>query len=381
MSHLRQATLLAALLALASVAGCARKAQQGQFKMPPMPVETATVGRQTVADRFVAVGTLEAVNQIVVVTEIDGQVVALPFHEGGEIRRGGLIAQLDDVQLRAEAARAEALRDQRLASYQRVRTVVDQGAGSPQDLDDAQAAVRVAEADLALATARLGKTRVTAPFDGTLGARRVSVGHYLRAGDAVTELAGLAQLRVRFTAPEIHMAKLRRGAAVTVSTPAFPEAILQGEVEVVEPVVDAGTRSARVVARLANPGSLLRPGMSADVTVVLSERPDALVVPGEAIFAQGEQQLVYVIKPDSTVAPAALTLGLRQAATVEVLGGVVQGDLIVRTGHQKLFPGAKVLPLPAGGGGPGGPGGAPPAAADGAAEAGGADAPAGGEAR
>jgi membrane fusion protein (multidrug efflux system) len=348
-SHFRQATLLAALLALACGAGCARKAQQGQFKMPPMPVETATVTRETVADRFVTVGTLEAVDQIVVVTEIDAQVIALPFREGGEIRRGGLIAQLDDVQLRAESARAEALRDQRRAALQRVQLVVEQGAGSPQDLDDAQAALKVAEADLTLARARLGKTRVTAPFDGTLGARRVSVGHYLRAGDAITELAGLTELRVRFTAPELYLAKLRQGAPVAVSTPAFPDAMLQGEIEVVEPVVDAGTRSVRIVARLANPGSLLRPGMSADVTVVLSERLDALVVPSEAIFAQGEQQLVYVIKADSTVAPAPLTLGLRQAASVEVLGGLAAGDLVVRTGHQKLFPGAKVLPLPAGG--------------------------------
>jgi len=350
-SQLRQATILTALLALASVTGCARKTQQGQFKMPPMPVETATVARETVADRFVTVGTLEAVDQIVVVTEIDAQVIALPFSEGGEIRRGGLIAQLDDVQLKAEAARAEALCSQRLAAFQRVQSVVAQGAGALQDLDDAQAAVKVAEADVALARSRLGKTRVTAPFDGTVGARRVSVGHYLRAGDEITELAGLTELRVRFGAPELYMAKLRKGAPVTVSTPAFPDAKLQGEIEVVEPVVDAGTRSARIVARLANPGSLLRPGMSADVTVVLSERPDALVVPSEAIFAQGEQQLVYVIKADSTVAPAPLTLGLRQAGSVEILGGLAAGDLIVRTGHQKLFPGAKVMPLPTAGAG------------------------------
>jgi len=353
-SQLRLALGLAALLALGSMSGCARKQQQGQFKMPPLPVETATVARETVADRFAAVGTLEAVDQIVVVSEIDAQVVALPFPEGGGIRRGGLIAQLDDAQLRAEAARAEALRDQRRAALERVRSVVEQGAGAPQDLDDAQAALKMAEADLALAKARLAKTRVTAPFDGTLGARRVSVGHYLRGGDAITELAGLARLRVRFSAPELLMARLRPGAAVTVTTPAFPDAKLQGEIEVVDPIVDAGTRSAGIVARLDNPGSLLRPGMSADVTVLLSERPDALVVPSEAVFAQGDQQLVYVIKADSTIAPAPLTLGARQAGTVEVSGGLAAGDLIVRTGHQKLFPGAKVLPLPAAGAAPAG---------------------------
>ena len=351
MSHLRQTILLAALMALAIGSGCARKQQQGQFKMPPMPVETATVTRETVADRFAAVGTIEAVEQIVVVSEIDAQVTGLPFREGGRIDRGGLIAQLDDVQLKAEADRAEAVRDQRRAAFVRVQAVVAQNAGSPQDLDDAQAAVRVADADLAVARSRLAKTRVTAPFAGTVGSRRVSVGHYLHAGDAITELARLDQLRIRFTAPERYLGQLRQGAAVTVTSPAFPDARLEGEIEVLDPIVDAGTRSVHIVAQVANPESQLRPGMSADVSIVLSERPDALVVPSEAVFAQGERQLVYVVKADSTVVAAPLTLGLRQAVSVEVLDGLAAGDLIVRTGHQKLFPGAKVMPIPAGGAG------------------------------
>jgi len=109
------------------------------------------------------------------------------------------------------------------------------------------------------------------------------------------------------------------------------------------------------------------------VSVVLSERPDALTVPSEAVFAQGDASLVYVINADSTVTPAPVSLGLRLPDVVEVTAGLQAGARVVRAGHQKLFPGAKVLPLPAGGPPAGGPPGGDMAGggqAEGAAPAG-----------
>lgn len=342
----RCAAATAVAAALAAGAGCARHEQRGGgFQMPPLPVETARIEPRPLAQSYTAVGTLEAAEQIDVAAEIDGLVALLPFREGGELRRGDLIAQLDDAQLRAEVDRAEALVEQARASHARVAAVVAQQAGAPQDLDDAAAALKVAEANLALARARLAKTRLTAPFDGVAGTRRVSAGAYLRAGQAVTDLARLDELRLRFTLPERLLGSIRRGAMVTITSSAFPDLALTGEVEVVEPVVDAATRSARVVARLGNPDRRLRPGMSAAVEVVLAERPAALAVPSEAVFAQGDQMLVYVVGADSTIAATPVTLGLRLPEAVEVTAGLSAGDVVVRAGHQKLFPGARVAPL------------------------------------
>ncbi len=326
--------------------------------MPPLPVETAAATAGTLIDRFTVVGTLAASEAITVVSEIDAAVVALPFREGQPIAAGALIAQLDDAELRAQAARAAALRDQRQASHVRIAAVVAAGAGSAQDLDDAAAALKVAEAELALAETRLAKARITAPFAGVLGARRVSPGAYLRAGTAITELSRYDELRVNFSAPERLLGQLARGAAVAVTTIAYPDSALTGTVDIIEPELDAATRSARVIARLANPDRLLRPGMSAAVSVVLDSREDALTLPSEAVFIQGGQMMVYVIGADSTISPRPVTLGLRQAETVEILSGLAAGEQVVRAGHQKVFPGAKVLPIAAGA-----PGGPPAAAA------------------
>ena len=313
--------------------------------MPPTPVEVAPAVTQEVIDKFEGVGSIEAVEAITVVGEIDAAVVRLPFKEGEEIKRGELIAQLDDSQLAAEVARAEALRAQSKATFDRVKSIVDQGAGAPQDLDDAAAALKVAEANLALAKARFSKTRVVAPFDGIIGARQVSTGTFLRAGQEITQLANIDEIRVNFSAPERFLPLLNPGAEVAISTTAYPGYALKGKIIVVEPVLDAATRSARIVAQVENPGRKFRAGMSADVSAVLSARPDAITIPNEAIFANGNQSFAYVVKDDSTVTMTVLVLGTRTAEYVEVVEGLKSGATVVRAGHQKLYEGAKVMPM------------------------------------
>jgi len=317
----------------------------GSFSMPPTMVETAVATMQPVEDRFETVGTIEADNAVTVVSEIAGTVVSIPFDEGGRIERGSLIAQLNDGELKAEYERAAATRDQAQSSYNRVKTIVEQHAGAEQDLDDAAAALKVAEANAAYAAARLQKTQITAPFSGIIGARRVSLGAYVRPGDPITDLARVEELRVNFSAPERYLSQLKRGSKVAVSTLAYPGYELTGTIEAIEPQVDPNTRSVSIVARLRNPKGKLRPGMSANVAAVLSERAKALTVNSEAVVIDQNQPVVYVIKPDCTVARTVVQLGTRMKDVVEVVSGLEDGQRVVRAGHQKIFEGAKVIPV------------------------------------
>ena len=103
-----------------------------------------------------------------------------------------------------------------------------------------------------------------------------------------------------------------------------------------------------MVARVPNPGRKFRPGMSANISAVLGERANAVTVPNEALFASGDQTFVFVVKPDSTASRVGVSLGTRLADVTEVVRGVDAGAWIVRAGHQKLFDGARVIPLAAG---------------------------------
>ena len=352
--------VLSIMLASAALTGCKKKGGgPGGFSMPPMPVETAMVSRQTVSERFETVGTLEATESVTLVSEIPGIIRKLPFKEGEHVGEGSLIAQLDDAQLVAERDRAAALKAQAQSSYDRVAEVVEAKAGSQQDLDDAKADLQVAEADLALVEARLAKTRIRAPFSGIVGVRRVSPGAFINPGDPITVLAKIEKMRLVFYSPERYLSRLKLGSPVTATTTAYAGYDVTGPISAVDPVLDETTRSSRVVAQIPNPEDRFRPGMSATVSAVLSQREGALTIPSEAVFMEGNQAFVFVVKPDSMVTKQTVTLGTRLPAVVEVLEGLTENQVIVRAGHQKLFEGAKVMPIPSGSAGPGGAGGAP----------------------
>jgi len=326
--------------------GCSdNQSSAGGFKFPPTPVEISDVKAQKVADKFEAVGTIEAIEGVTIVSEIDAAVVSLPFEEGSFIKKGDLIAQLDDSQLSAEVNRTEALFTQSKAAFKRIKSIVEQNAGTPQDLDDAVANLKVAEANYEVSKARLNKTRIAAPFDGIVGSRKVSVGTFLRTGQEITQLANLNEIRVNFSAPERFLAQLKRGAEVTVSSSVYSGYEIKGRIIAIEPILDPETRNVNVVARVQNPGQKFRPGMSANVSAVLSERPHALTIPNEAVFANGNQSFVFVVKKDSSVAATPITLGLQTAEIVEVVNGLEEGMQVVSAGHQKLFDGAKVMPV------------------------------------
>ena len=320
----------------------------GGFQMPPTPVEAALAESGSVRDEFTAVGTLEAGELITVTSEISGIVRGLPFTEGGPISKGQLLARIDDSELVARLDRAEALKKQGQLNFERAKSLNERGAIAQQQLDDAQASLNVVDADLALVQAQLAKTRVSAPFSGLVGTQRISIGAFVRPGDAITELAQISELKATFPAPERFMGQLSPGAIVAVTAPAFPGVALSGRIDVIEPVLDPSTRNVRIVARVANPDHLFRPGMSANIRVVLSERPEALTIPSQSVFVEGDQAFVYLINADSTVMQVPVSLGTRTAGAVEIVTGLSPGARVVSTGHQKLYPGAKVVPMMSG---------------------------------
>ncbi len=350
--------LLAVLLfasAVSTLPGCGGKgAGAGGFQMPPMPVEVAEVSAQSMSDEFRALGSLEALQEAEVVAEVAGRVLSLPFPEGRGVDSGAVLARLEDRELGAQRDRAAAALTLARSEARRVEDLFARDVVSPRERDEARAALEAAEAEAKLQQTRYEKATVRAPFAGVTGRRLVSAGATLRANDAIVRLARLDRLRATFPVPERYTASLRPGAEATVSVTAWPGVDFPARVTVVEPSIDPASRTFAAVAEVRNLGGRLRPGMSADVAVRFAERAGALTVPDEAVLAEGDQAFVYRVGPDSVVARVPVTLGAREAARVEVASGLAAGDRVVRAGHQKIFPGAKVLPVVGG----------PPAPAD-----------------
>jgi len=344
-SQIRIILISALLFSLSSVSCSDDQGAGQQFSMPPMPAEVVSVKMRKMTDTFEAVGTIEAVEEITIVSEIDAVIKSLPFKEGSFIKKGDLVVQLDDVQLVAELARAEALFIQSQARYNRIKILAEKNLSSTQELDDAFAGLKVAEANLEYSRARLSKTKIIVPFDGIIGTRKVSVGAFIRIGQEITQLANLNHVRVLFSVPERFLAELKTNSPIVIYSSVYPGYEVEGKIIAIEPILNSQTRNVRVVGYVKNPGQKFRSGMSANIVVVLSERPNALVIPNQAVFANGNQTFVYVVQQDSSVTQVPVTLGLQLSDVVEVLNGLQNGMQVVQAGHQKLFPGAKILPV------------------------------------
>lgn len=308
---------------------------------PPTGVEVATVEPGSVIATITAIGTLQADESVVIRPEIAGRVAKINFTEGQPVKAGELLFSLDDSIAQAEFDQAEADLALAKSNYDRAIDLFRKGSGSARSRDESLAGLQAATARLALARAKLDKTRIAAPFAGLLGLREVSVGDYVTPGHAIVNLEDVDPVKVDFRVPETFLAKLRTGQSIQVQVDAFANQVFEGEVYALNPRIDVEGRSVALRARIANPQGRLRPGLFARVTLVTEQRSDALLIPEQAIFARGAESFVFVVR-DGKAALTRITLGVRQGVQVEVVEGLSAGDQVVAAGHLKLRDGAPV---------------------------------------
>jgi membrane fusion protein (multidrug efflux system) len=252
---------------------------------------------------------------------------------------------LDRSILQAQRDRAEANLDLSRANRDRSEVLLADEAISRREWEEASAQWQLDEANLRLAQAQLDKTVLRAPFDGLLGLRYISPGEYVQPGQPIVTLDDTDPIKIDFRVPEVFSARLQDGQTVQVEVDAAPGTTFSGRVYAVAPVVDPEGRSLLVRAVIPNPERSLRPGMFAQVHLVMEERPDALMVPEQALFSRGQDQFVYKVV-DGVVAEAPVRLGLRQRGMVEIVEGLVPGDTVITAGQIKVRPGVPVVIVP-----------------------------------
>ena len=318
-------------------------------------VEVARVAAADFADEAAAVGTLKSNESVVLRPESAGRIAAINFRDGAVVDRGIVLVALDAAVQEAELAQARANLALAQNNHRRNQELLEKKFVSQQALDSSAAALKVQEAAVQLAEAKVGKTRVRAPFAGMVGLRNVSVGDYVKEGQDLINIEDIANLRVDFKLPEAYLGRLAKGQAVEISSDALPGERFKAVLDAVDPMVDQGGRAISARARLANAGGKLRPGMFVRVRLQFGERKGALMVPEQAVVPGGQPAVFKVVEGKAVATK--VRLGVRRAAQVEVTEGLAAGDVVVTAGQLKLRDGAPVRPVgegapqaPAGGG-------------------------------
>lgn len=309
--------------------------QAGGAAAGPVGVEVAQAAVMAMADEVQAVGTLRANESVVVRPEIAGRIVSIGFSDGDRVAKGALLVSLDASVLAAQAEQARAELGLAQTSFERTRDLAGRQFVSGSALDQAAATLKVQQARLALAEAQLAKTRIRAPFGGVLGLRNVSVGEVVKDGAELVMLEDVSRMKVDLRLPERFLGQLRPGQSIGIEVDAFPGKSFLATLDALDAQVDADGRAVLARGLLANPDGALRSGMFAKARIVLREKPQATVVPEEAILPVGGESFIFRVE-DGKALRVAVRTGLRRDGRVEILEGVRPGDTVVVAGQQRL---------------------------------------------
>jgi RND family efflux transporter MFP subunit len=362
------------LLALAVLTGCG---ESNTYVPPPPPkVTVAPPVKRTVTLYLDATGNTAAVNTANLVARVPGFVQTISYQDGTFVKKGTLLFTIEPesyklkvTQSQAAEVAASATLKQAQADFERQTTLAAQGNASKATLDtstatrdSAQANLQQAEINTKLAAINYGYTSVTAPFDGIVTARQVSIGDYVGANSAPTVLATIVQpdpIYVNFTVDEQDVIRIREQIRKRGLTPHDLEKVpveigLQieegyphkGHLDYASPTVDASTGTLAARAILANPDRVMLPGMFVHVRVPRHDVANALLVPDRALGSDQGGRYLLVIGKDNVVEQHVVTIGPLEGTLRVIEKGIKSDDRVIVDGLLRAIPGQKVDPQP-----------------------------------
>lgn len=389
--------LLPWLLVLALLAGAGAYIGQ-HWSTPPaprgggpgggaVPVSLAAAVRQDVPVTLDGLGTVQALQSVVIRTQVDGQLLELPFEEGQEVTKGTVLARIDPRsyqaaldQALAKKAQDEALlanaeldlqRYQRLASAQGISR-------QQQDTQRAlvaqyEAQIRADQAAIDAARTTLSYTTITAPIDGIAGLRQVDAGNIVHPGDAngIVTIAQIRPIAVVFSLPQQALPQLRaalaEGDVAVEATPAGASEAQHGRLLMLDNQVDPATGTIKLKAAFDNHDLLLWPGAFVSVRLQVATLRNALVIPLAAVQRGPDGTFAFVARPDGTAGMRPLKLERASGTLAVIAEGLSPGERVVASGATRLYDGVAIAtpdaaPPQGSGAGPagaraGGPGG------------------------
>jgi multidrug efflux system membrane fusion protein len=342
----------------AQTRGGGRGAQQG-----PVPVTVAPVVTKSMPIEIRVIGTVEPFSTVAVRSQITGQLTAVNFKEGDDVRQGQVLFSLDRRPLEAALRQAEANLERDVAQAEnaasqakRYEDLAGRGIASREQVDTtrtgAAALSATVEADRAAvenAKVQLQYATISAPLAGRTGALMVHEGNLVRANDAtpLVVINQVAPIFVSFAIPESRLPDLRRYMAqeslrVEATPPNDGRPASSGRITFVDNSVDPNTGTIRIKGTFPNDDRRLWPGQYVNVVVTLTSDPAAVVVPAAGIDAAQEGQYAFVVKPDQTVEFRPVEVARTNGAEVVIKSGLKPGEIIVTDGHLRLVPGSRI---------------------------------------
>jgi membrane fusion protein (multidrug efflux system) len=304
-----------------------------------LPVEAYIVNAHGVTDVYPVVSVLNPSENVDLSFETSGRITEILFEEGALVKKDQLLAKVNDARLQAQLKRQQAQLTLYKSKEFRQKSLLEMDAVSQQAYDESNTAVEIAEADIELLKAQIRETELRAPFDGFVGLRRVSEGAYATPATIIAKLTKISPLKMELSVPEKFVGMVKPGTDIFFH---IDDDTTEYKAQVY--AIDAESTALHmytVRAYFPNIGGKIPPGHYASISLPLSYSKDGISVPAEAVVAELGRQIVYKVNRNKAH-KVAVELGIRTAASVQVLGGLNVGDTILTTGIMQLREGLEI---------------------------------------
>jgi membrane fusion protein, multidrug efflux system len=310
-------------------------------QMQPAVVETARLIRGTITKRISTVGLLHANAEVMLRSEIAGRIKEVRFKEGEQVNKGDALILFENADLKAEVEGAQAELTLRQADFDRMTKLQAAKIESVKKYDEAKANFESAKARLDKAQAALDKTTIVAPFEGIIGLIDIDPGLFVQAAQDLVKLVDNTPIYVDFKIPEKNLHDVAVGQLAEVKLDGFPDEKFIATVEAIDSSVDPISHSIAIRTTIPNENGKLRSGLYANVSLIIGEKPDALLVPESALLRDGNRELIYVVHEGRAQLVPVIT-GTRENAMVEIVSNLREGLNVVTAGQIKLYSGKTV---------------------------------------
>jgi len=309
-------------------------------RVASVSVSIAKVETGPMVEQVRVVGSLYPLREVKITPPQPGYLLSLPVSEGSRVKKGQVLLVIDSTTERAALADAQAQLKLNIDRYERLKELTDRGFGARAKLEEALAQIAAARSAAAKSTAALDNRQFTAPFDGQIGRIAYAVGAYVSPGDVITVLRQFDTLLVDFKVPESIFDRVKVGASIDVHS-IEDKHVADGKVTFIDPVIDPVTHSIGLRGEIPNTEGILRPGLFVSILLTLSEQPNALLVPLDAVVHELSGTYVYLIA-GGKAERVKVELGLAHEGKLEVLSGVKSGDVVVTEGRFRVRHGTPV---------------------------------------
>lgn len=304
-------------------------------------VNAIVLTHQKLTDMFRTKGQLLPDEEVDLSFETSGKITGIFFKEGTSIKKGTLLAKVNDKPLLAELKKLEAQIPLAQERVNRQRTLLEKDAVSQEAYQAVTTDLDKLQADIELVKARIHQTELRAPFDGIVGLRKVSEGAFASTGTSVARLTKISPLKIEFSVNEKHANNIKPGTTIHFNVENDSNRY-QAKVYAVETTLDEKTLSLKARALYANTAGKLKPGHSASIEIILREIDNAVVIPAIASVAEMGRDIAFVYK-NGKAKQIELKKGLRTASSVQVTHGLEVGDTLLVTGVMQLRDGSEVI--------------------------------------